>query len=270
MNNKNISAKDGLLIGGFIVLIFLLVIAPEIIPFDPHKQSLNEVLQSPSAAHFLGTDQYGRDVLARILVGGRVTIGLTLGITVTIALIGTILGIMSAYLKGFISRIITILINVALAVPSLVFALAIVAVLGGGMSHAALALICVAWPKYARLARSLTLQVKEAPYIKMARLQGQTKSGIFYHHILPQIAGPLVVTAVLDIGVILMELAGLSFLGLGAMPPMAEWGSMLSLNRSLLQTAPWLLWAPGGAIVVSVAYFHYVGESLRRYFDKIG
>lgn len=93
--------------------------------------------------------------------------------------------------------------------------------------------------------------------------------GIFYYHIMPKIAGPLVVTAVLDIGVILMELAGLSFLGLGAMPPMAEWGSMLSLNRSLLQTAPWLLLAPGGAIVVTVAYFHYVGENLRQYFDKI-
>lgn len=268
MNNKNLSIRGVLLIGGIIVLMLLLVVAPELMQFDPYKQSLNEVLQSSNAAHWLGTDQYGRDVLSRVLVGGRVTIGLTLGITVTIATIGTILGIMSAYLSDFISRIITMLINVALAVPSLVFALAIAAVLGGGMGNAALALICVAWPKYARLARSLTLQIKEAPYIKISLLQGQTKSGIFYHHILPQIAGPLVVTAVLDIGVILMELAGLSFLGLGAMPPMAEWGSMLSLNRSLLQTAPWLLWAPGGAIVISVAYFHYVGESLRKYLDK--
>ena len=114
----------------------------------------------------------------------------------------------------------------------------------------------------------MTLQIKAAPYIKISELQGQSKGGIFYHHILPQIAGPLAVTAVLDIGVILMELAGLSFLGLGAMPPMAEWGSMLSLNRSLLQTAPWLLWAPGGAIVLTVAYFHYVGETLRKYLNK--
>lgn len=250
-------------------MIFMFVVAPVLWPFDPYEQVLSEVLQGPGASHWLGTDQYGRDMVARILAGGRVTVGLTLVITVTIAVMGTLLGIMSAYMGGFMSRLITLFINVALAVPSLVFALAIAAVLGGGMGNAALALICVAWPKYARLARSLTLQVKAAPYIKIASLQGQTKWGIFYYHIMPQIAGPLVVTAVLDIGVILMELAGLSFLGLGAMPPMAEWGSMLSLNRSLLQTAPWLLLAPGGAIVVTVAYFHYVGENLRQYFDKI-
>lgn len=257
-----------LLIIGLMLMVFMLLIGPKIWPFDPYEQSLGEVLQAPNALHWLGTDQYGRDMVARVLAGGRITVGLALGITVTIAIIGTILGIMSAYLKGAISRLITMLINVALSVPSLVFALAIAAVLGGGMGNAALGLICVAWPKYARLARSLTMQLKEAPYIKVARLQGQTKAGIFYHHILPQMAGTLVVTAVLDIGVILMELAGLSFLGLGAMPPMAEWGSMLSLNRSLLQTAPWLLLAPGAAIVLTVAYFHYVGESLRQYFDK--
>ncbi|WP_295282261.1 ABC transporter permease [Veillonella sp.] len=266
---KRFGKIQWLLWGGLGVMIFMFVVAPGLWPFDPYEQVLSEVLQGPDASHWLGTDQYGRDMVARILAGGRVTVGLTLAITVTIAVMGTLLGIMSAYMDGFMSRLITLFINVALAVPSLGFALAIAAVLGGGMGNAALALICVAWPKYARLARSLTLQVKAAPYIKIASLQGQTKWGIFYYHIMPQIAGPLVVTAVLDIGVILMELAGLSFLGLGAMPPMAEWGSMLSLNRSLLQTAPWLLLAPGGAIVVTVAYFHYVGENLRQYFDKI-
>lgn len=253
---------------GFIVLIGLLVMAPQLWPFDPYKQVLTDVLQAPGGTHWFGTDQYGRDVLARVLAGGRITVGLTLGITVTIAVMGTVLGIVSAYAGSLVSQLITTGINVSLAVPSLVFALAIAAVLGGGMGNAALALICVAWPKYARLARSLTLQIKAAPYIKISELQGQSKGGIFSHHILPQIAGPLAVTAVLDIGVILMELAGLSFLGLGAMPPMAEWGSMLSLNRSLLQTAPWLLWAPGGAIILTVAYFHYVGETLRKYLNK--
>lgn len=248
-----------------VLLAIFLCLGPWLWPFNPYEQALQQALQAPDSVHWLGTDQYGRDVLARILAGGRLTVGLSLVITMSISLGGTLLGLWSALRQNWLSQLIMSVTDVALALPALVFAIAITAVLGGGLDHAALALICVLWPKYARLGRSLTLQISKAPYIQLARLEGQSEMGILRYHIVPNIIGPIIVTAVLDLGVVLMELAGLSFLGLGATPPLAEWGSMLSLNRTLLQTAPWLLWGPGLAIIITVGAFHYVGEQLRSW-----
>lgn len=248
-----------------VLLILFLGLGPWLWPFNPYEQALQQALQAPDSVHWLGTDQYGRDVLARILAGGRLTVGLSLAITMSICLGGSLLGLWSALRQNWLSQLIMSVTDVALALPALVFAIAITAVLGGGLDHAALALICVLWPKYARLGRSLTLQISKAPYIQLARLEGQSEMGILRYHIVPNIIGPIIVTAVLDLGVVLMELAGLSFLGLGATPPLAEWGSMLSLNRTLLQTAPWLLWGPGLAIIITVGAFHYVGEQLRSW-----
>lgn len=253
-----------------LIIFLVLSIGPYICSFNPYEQNLDIALQGPNSLHWLGTDQYGRDVLARVLVGGRLTVGLTVCITIIICLGGTLLGLWSACKQTWLSRLIVSLTDVAVSLPALVFAIALAAVLGGGMEYAALALICVGWPKYARLARSLTLQIKKAPYMQLARLQGQSEVGIVRYHIIPNIMGTIIVTAVLDLGVVLMELAGLSFLGLGAAPPLAEWGSLLSLNRSLLQTAPWLMWAPGIAIILTVGAFHYMGEQLRQQimYDK--
>ncbi|SUP43156.1 ABC transporter permease [Veillonella criceti] len=252
-----------------VLLVAVLSIGPIIWPEDPYDQVLSQALEGPSSVHWLGTDQYGRDVLARILIGGHLTVGITLCITFVICIVGTLLGLWSALRQNWFSRVILAVTDVAMSLPALVFAIALAAMLGGGMKQAAVALMCVLWPKYARLARSLTLQISKAPYIQLARLQGQQEHGIIVHHIVPNIIGPIIVTAVLDMGVVLMELAGLSFLGLGATPPLAEWGSMLSLNRSLLQTAPWLMWGPGVAIILAVSSFHYMGERMRQLLMKV-
>ena len=157
--------------------------------------------------------------------------------------------------------------DVFLAFPGLVFALAVAGVLGGGVQNAIIALGAISWPKFARLARGLTLAQKDSSYLMAARLSGSSTPKLLVKHILPNIAGPILVTSVLDIGTMMMELAGLSFLGLGVKPPMAEWGSMISDGRVMLQTAPWMVLAPGGAIFVTVMIFNLLGDTLRDYMD---
>jgi len=157
--------------------------------------------------------------------------------------------------------------DVFLAFPGLVFALAVAGVLGGGMQNAVIALAAISWPKYARIARGLTLAQKDATYLAAARLSACTDAQLIFRHILHNIAGPILVTAMLDIGTMMMELAGLSFLGLGAQPPLAEWGSMMSGNRNLLQTAPWTILAPGVAIFVTVMIFNLLGDTIRDWID---
>lgn len=154
-----------------------------------------------------------------------------------------------------------------LAFPGLVFALAVAGVLGGGVHNAIIALAVIGWPKFARLARGLTLAQKHSPYMMAAKLSGSSGPKLLMKHILPNIAGPVLVTAVLDIGTMMMELAGLSFLGLGVKPPMAEWGSMINEGRSLLQAAPWMVLAPGAAVFITVMVFNLLGDTLRDYMD---
>ena len=157
--------------------------------------------------------------------------------------------------------------DVCLAFPGLVFALAIAAMLGGGVSNAVLALAVISWPKYARVARSQTLALKSSDFVAAARLSGDNSMQMILRHILPNILGPILVTAMLDIGTMMMELAGLSFLNLGAQPPTAEWGNMMSGGRSMLQTYPWLVLSPGFAIFLSVVIFNLLGDTVRDYMD---
>ena len=157
--------------------------------------------------------------------------------------------------------------DIFLAFPGLVFALAVAGALGGGLHNAILALAAVSWPKYARLARSQTLARREAPWMQAARLSGSGTAGLLLRHMLPNILGPILVTAVLDIGTMMMELAALSFLGLGARPPIAEWGSMMSDARSLMTASPWITFSPGIAIFVSVMIFNLLGDAVRDYAD---
>ena len=157
--------------------------------------------------------------------------------------------------------------DVFLAFPGLVLALAVAGVSGGGMLQAVLALAVIGWPKYARLSRRLTVSLKEEAYIDIARMRGISSWKIMASHILPNMAGPLLTTAVLDIGTMMMELAALSFLGLGVKPPTPEWGAMMSEGRRFLQLSPWMVMAPGGAMCLTVGLFHLLGEALRDVFD---
>lgn len=250
-----------------IALLLAAVFAEWICPYDPNGQDLSIALQPPSPDHPFGTDRYGRDMLSRVIVGGQTSIFSALILVGIIAVGGTLLGLLCGYFGGALDAVIMRVSDICLAFPGLVFAMAVAAVLQGGIQNAVIALAAVSWPKYARLARSQTLTVKNLTYIQAAKLSGTSSLGILFRHILPNIAGPVLVTAMLDIGTMMMEIAALSFLGLGAQPPTAEWGSMMSSGRSMLQTYPWVVLTPGLGIFVSVALFNLLGDTVRDTLD---
>ena len=255
----------------FLVLAALLLgataFAPFITPFDPDVQDLGNALQAPGNGHLLGTDRYGRDLLSRVIMGSRSTITSALVLVLLISIFGTTIGLFCGYRGGKMDGILMRISDIFLAFPGMVFAVAVAGVFGGGISNAVIALAAISWPKYARIARSQVLSVKSMPYVAAAKLGGSGGFEIVCSQILPNILGPILVTATLDIGVMMMELAGLSFLGLGAKPPTAEWGAMMSDGRSMLQTAPWVVLAPGGAIFLSVMIFNLLGDTVRDILD---
>lgn len=248
-------------------LLLTAVFAQQICPYDPNAQDTSISLQPPSAAHPAGTDRFGRDMFSRILVGLQTSVLATLSLVVIITLVGTVLGVLCGYYEGVLDSVVMRISDVCLAFPGLVFALAIAALLNGGLHNAVLALAVISWPKYARIARSQTLVQKSTNYIAAAKLAGSSSRQIIVKHILPNCAGPILVTAMLDIGTMLMELAGLSFLGLGAQPPTAELGNMMSGGRSMLQTYPWVILGPGIAIFIVVVIFNLLGDTVRDYLD---
>lgn len=249
------------------ILLLIAAFAKHLCPYDPYAQDLLQAMKAPSAEHILGTDRYGRDMFSRVLVGSTTSIYATLLLVVIVTVSGTVIGILCGWFGGVLDTILMRISDLFLAFPSLVFALAVAGVLGGGIQNAVIALAVIGWPKFARLARGLTLSQKDAPYLMAVRMSGSSVPKILFKHILPNIAGPILVTAVLDIGTMMMELAGLSFLGFGVQPPTAEWGSMINDGRSMLQIAPWMVLAPGAAIFITVMIFNLFGDTLRDYLD---
>lgn len=249
------------------ILLVVTIFADKIVPYDPYEQDLSQSMQAPSAQHLMGTDRYGRDMFSRVIVGAQTSIASTLVLVVIISVFGTIVGTICGYYGGWVDNVVMRISDICLAFPGLVFALAVAALLGGGVSNAVIALAVISWPKYSRVARSQTLALKSSPFISAARLSGDTSMQIILRHILPNSLGPIMVTAMLDIGTMMMELAGLSFLGLGAQPPTAEWGNMMSSGRSMLQSYPWLVLSPGLAIFVTVVLFNLLGDTVRDYMD---
>ena len=267
MKKNHMKAKLLFLTALAVILLLIAIFAEYLCPYDPYAQNLLEAQQPPSMAHPLGTDRYGRDMLSRVIIGSTTSIYATLLLVAIITVTGTTIGIICGWCGGKADTILMRISDVFLAFPVLVFALAVAGVLGGGVQNAIIALGAISWPKFARLARGLTLAQKDSSYLMAARLSGSSTPKLLVKHILPNIAGPILVTSVLDIGTMMMELAGLSFLGLGVKPPMAEWGSMISDGRVMLQTAPWMVMAPGGAIFVTVMIFNLLGDTLRDYMD---
>lgn len=245
------------------ILIFVAVFANFLTPFDPYEQNLSNALAPPNSQNILGTDRYGRDVLSRVIVGSQTTLCASLLLLATISIFGSLIGAICGYKGGKLDTILMRLSDVFLAFPQMVFAIAAAGALGGGLLNAAAALAIIGWPKYARIARSLVLSIRSMPFFDAAKMSGSSSTKILFVHVLPNIAGTIFVTAALDFGTIIMELAGLSFLGLGAMPPTAEWGAMMNNGRSMLQTAPWVILAPGTAIFLTVATFNLLGDKLR-------
>lgn len=266
---KRDTVKTRLIVFGILAVLLILcsLFSEYLTPYDPYLQDLSNAKAAPSAQHIFGTDRYGRDMLSRVIVGSRTSIFSTLLLVAVITVIGTVIGVFCGWHGGRIDTVLMRISDMFLAFPGLVFALAVAGVLGGGLHNAIFALAAISWPKYARIARSQTLAQKETPYLRSARLSGSGTVKILAKHILPNIIGPILVTSMLDIGTMMMELAGLSFLGLGAKPPIAEWGSMMSENRALMTTVPWITMAPGLAIFVSVMIFNLLGDTVRDYAD---
>ena len=259
--------RTTLKLGFFLILVagllFVACFGQYIVPYDPYAQDLSNALQPPSGSHLLGTDRYGRDLFSRIIIGAQTTIFSALALVAGITIVGTVIGVICGYVGGWIDSLIMRISDIFLAFPEMVFAIAIAGVLNGGIWSAAIAVGLIAWPRYARVARSQVLAMKNHQYMNAAKLMGTRWYKVILKHIMPNILGPIVVTAALDVGAMIMNLAGLSYLGLGVVPPTPEWGSMMSEGRSMLQTSPWIVLAPGLAIFITVIIFNLLGDTVR-------
>lgn len=253
---------------GLIATLFLVaILAPVIAPNDPYQTDIMNQQQGPSAKYPFGTDHLGRCVLSRILYGATTSLFSSLGIIAIVFLVGSILGILAGYFGGVLDTIIMRITTILQAFPRLILAIALAGVLGVGIGNTILALCVIYWTEYARIARSLVLSIKERTYLKSARVCGENHATILVKHVIPNVFPSLIVTATLDIGTMIMEVAALSYLGLGVKAPMSEWGSMMNLGKQYLQTNPWLIVVPGIAIFITVIIFNLFGDKLRDALD---
>lgn len=253
----------------FLVLLLIVVAAaaPVLAPYDPLAASMRDAYQPPSAQHLFGTDKLGRDILSRILYGASYSLSSVLLLVACVFTVGTSLGVIAGYFGGKLDAVIMRISDMMISFPGMILAIAIAGILGGSLVNAIIALTIVTWTKYARLARSMVLKVKRRDFVEAAIVSGGKPLHILWQHILPNILPLMVVTAAADIGAMMMELAGLSFLGFGSQPPAPEWGLMLNEGRQQLQTAPWLMVFPGLAIFITVMIFNLWGDALRDVLD---
>ncbi|MEM7534283.1 MAG: ABC transporter permease [Chloroflexota bacterium] len=257
------------LISGSVLAILLVVtiLAPWISPLDPIKQVLTDRLLPPSAAHVLGTDHLGRDVFARLLYGGRFTLLLTVVTVLISAGVGTILGALAGWRSGLLDEVLMRIVDLLIVFPSIITALVIAALLKPGFGTLLLALTITGWTPYARLARALTLDVSTQPYLEAARSIGVPQILIISRHIMPNIIGPLLAISFLRFGHVLLTIAGLSYLGLGAQPPTPDWGAMIAEALPYMQRVPLLLFVPSSAIFLTALSVTVVGQGLMLMFD---
>lgn len=249
------------------IILAVAILAPWLAPHDPLEADMYSSLKPPSEEHILGTDRLGRDLFSRILYGTRISLIMALSMVVVVCAVGTILGAVAGFVGGKLDSIIMRISDITISFPSMILAIAVVGMLGPSMFNTVVALSVVSWTKYARLSRSLTLKIIKSDYIAAAVVTGSKKPYILRRYILPNVMPTMVVTAAMDIGTTMLELAGLSFLGFGAQPPTPEWGVMLNEGRMYLQTAPWLMIYPGLAILIVVSAFNLLGDGLRDILD---
>ncbi len=258
-------AFAGLLIISMIIMVGLA--APYLVPHDPIKVDLNQRLLEPGGEFLMGTDHLGRCILSRVMQGTRISLSTSFLVLTIIMTIGISVGTFSGYIGGKLDNIIVSIIDVLLAFPGLILALAIAGMLGPSITNVMVAIAAVHWVGYARIVRGMVISIKEKEYVLAARASGTTPPGIVIRHILPNVVSPVIVLATLDLGSIILTISGLSFLGLGAQPPMPEWGAMLNDGRPYMQMAPWLMIFPGLAIFTAVLAFNLMGDGMRDFFD---
>ena len=243
------------------------VLAPLIAPADPLAQTLAARLEPPSAAHWLGTDQLGRNVLSRLLYGARISLVIGLTVVLLAGSFGTLVGLVAGYAGGAVEEGLMRLTDVFLAFPPLILAMAIAGALGPSLTNAIVAIAVVTWAIYARLTRGQILSLRRREFIEAARSIGASRSRILLRHLLPNALAPLLVQASFDMGAAIVSAAGLSFIGFGAQPPTPEWGVMISEGRNFISTEPWLALFPGLAILLAVGAFNVLGDGLRDALD---
>jgi peptide/nickel transport system permease protein len=241
--------------------------APFIAPYDPLAQELSERLEPPSAAHWLGTDQLGRDIASRLLYGSRISLVIGVVVVALAGAFGTIVGLVAGYAGGLADEALMRLTEVFLAFPPLILAMAIAGALGPSLTNAIIAIAAVTWAVYARLARGQVLSLRRREYVEAARSIGASRTRILLRHLLPNAVAPLLVQASFDMGSAIISAAGLSFIGFGAQPPTPEWGVMISEGRNFISTQPWLSLFPGLAILLAVGAFNLLGDGLRDILD---
>ena len=250
-----------------IALILVAILAPVICPQDPYKSVLADALKAPSREHWFGTDKLGRDLFTRVIYGSRVSLTSSLILVCIIFALGSLLGILAGYFGGAVDAVIMRISDMMISFPGMVLAIAVAGILGASIKNAVIAIAIVSWTKYARMARSLVLKIRHMDYVYAAVVTGSKVRYILRKYMLPNILPTMVITAATDIGSMMLELAGLSFLGFGAQPPTPEWGLMLNEGRSYMQHAPWMMIFPGLAILVTVVIFNLLGDSLRDVLD---
>lgn len=263
---RNPLAMIGLLI--VLALLIMAAFAPVIATHDPIAQNLSARLKGPMVdGHWLGTDEFGRDIFSRIIYGARVTLYIVALVAVTAPVFGLLIGTVAGYRGGWVDQVLMRITDIFLAFPKLILALALVAVLGPGVENAVLAIALTSWPPYARLARAETLTVRSSDYIAAIRLQGAGATRIVAGHVMPMCLSSVVIRVTLDMAGVILTAAGLGFLGLGAQPPLPEWGMMISAGRKFLFEQWWVATMPGLAIFIVSLGFNLLGDGLRDVLD---
>ncbi|MGR6808354.1 ABC transporter permease (plasmid) [Sphaerotilus natans] len=257
-------------IGVLMLLLTVALFAPWMATHDPLAQNLDRALQAPSAEHWFGTDEYGRDLYSRVVHGSRITLYIVTLVTVIVGPIGLIVGMVSGYFGGWVDSVIMRVTDIFLSFPSLVLALAFVAALGPGLDHAVIAIALTAWPPIARLARAETLTLRRADFIVAVQLQGASAARVLGRHLMPLCLPSVIVRMTMNMASIILTAAGLGFLGLGAQAPSPEWGAMISEGRRTMMEAWWTVAAPGSAILLVSLAFNLLGDGLYDLLDPRG
>ncbi|WP_246666186.1 ABC transporter permease [Aquamicrobium sp. LC103] len=262
---RNTLATLGLIV--LVLIVLAVVFGPMISPYTPTKLDVLNKLQGPSLAHWLGTDSLGRDVLTRVLHGGRFTLAIGIGVVAIAFLVGVFFGTLAGFIGGAVDMVIMRFVDAMLSFPALVLAIALAAAFGPSLNNAMLAVSITLAPQFARVARSQALAVSVKPYVEAAVSLGLPTSRILWRYIFANGLGPLLVQASLSLGSAILQTASLGFLGLGAQPPLAEWGADVSSNLQYLRESPWVALSPGMAILLAVLCFNLIGDSLADWFN---
>ncbi len=266
---RRLFRNSNFLAGGAISLLVVAaaLFAPLVTPHSPIDQAFRDQLQAPSPVHWFGTDEFGRDIFSRVVHGARIALVVGVISDGIATALGVVIGVLSGYFGRRVDAVLMRIVDILLAFPYLLLAMIVVAILGPSLINAMVAIGIVYTPQFARVVRGAVLQIKEEEFVEAARAVGAGPLRILRHHVLPNIVSPIIVMATLTVGFMIVETAGLSFLGLGASPPTPEWGSMLATGRSYMLTAPWIATFPGLAILVTVIGFNLIGDGLRDLLD---